>query len=319
MSKLIVLTIAIVITLLLSKPNITLALDQEVIAIVNGEAITSLDITNRTNTILRLRDITATQETMADINQQILHILIDEKLISGAAKKKNIILTDVELENLVESVAEQNSMKKSDFINFLKTKKISYDAFIEHMKNELLWMKIVKSEIEPEINVSEEEISEEQKLTSNSTSNFMQLIQLAEIVIYADSENQTTAESLSEKLLYEIKRGANFENLAKSFSQSSSAKNGGIIGWVSMQQLDAELIQAVSKLKTIGEVTPPIRTKDNCIIILKLLGKQNKEVESPNRDIGSLLYQRKLNLKIRAYMSNLKNNAFIEIKGYKFK
>jgi peptidyl-prolyl cis-trans isomerase SurA len=57
----------------------------------------------------------------------------------------------------------------------------------------------------------------------------------------------------------EIKKGADFPSIARQFSESASAAQGGDMGWMQMSQLDPEIASALDRMQ-IGEISPPVRT-----------------------------------------------------------
>ncbi len=61
-------------------------------------------------------------------------------------------------------------------------------------------------------------------------------------------------------LLKKLNEGADFGQLARDFSQCSSAKHDGFLGMFAPKQMVPEFIQALILLKE-GEVSKPIRTQ----------------------------------------------------------
>ena len=124
------------------------------------------------------------------------------------------------------------------------------------------------------------------------------------------------------KLYSQIQNGANFEKLARSFSQSATAKKDGLIGWIHANQLSKEIMEKVLNTN-IGSITQPIITGES-IIILKVLDKKSKIKDKSNgqkneekvsdEEIRNWLYQRKLNLQIKLLLDKLRRDFYIEKK-----
>ena len=72
-----------------------------------------------------------------------------------------------------------------------------------------------------------------------------------------DSENEVR--QLAGRLLSKIRKGGNFNAIARQFSSSASAARGGEIGWIFPGQIADELEEALDALEP-GDVTDPIRT-----------------------------------------------------------
>jgi len=118
--------------------------------------------------------------------------------------------------------------------------------------------------------------------------------------------------------LDQIRKGSSFEDLAKKQSDGPSAAQGGDLSYFKRGVLAKELEDRVFALKA-GEVTEPIRTKQG-FVILKVTEHQMagipalKEMEPRIQDA---LYMQKLQPALRAYLTKLREDAFIDIKpGY---
>ena len=119
-------------------------------------------------------------------------------------------------------------------------------------------------------------------------------------------------------MLDQIRKGASFEDLAKKFSDGPSAKDGGDLSYFKRGTLSKELEDRVFAMKE-GEVSEGIRTKQG-FVLLKVTEHQMagvptlKEVEPRIQDA---LYMQKLQPALRAYLTKLREEAFIDIKtGY---
>ena len=113
-----------------------------------------------------------------------------------------------------------------------------------------------------------------------------------------------------------------FENTAIKFSDSSSAIDGGNLGWINSKSFSSELSNIIKALK-VGEITNPIY-KPNSIIFLKLIDKKKEKIDNVNLDkIKNQIFENKANeilgIFSNNYLSKLKNNAFIELKMKKKK
>ncbi len=128
----------------------------------------------------------------------------------------------------------------------------------------------------------------------------------------------TAAEAKANDLLKQIRAGASFEDVAKKNSDGPSAAQGGDLGAFKRGALAKELEDKTFAMKA-GDVTDVIRTKQG-YVILKLTSHQMagvpplKEVEPRIQDA---LYYQQLQPALRAYLTKLREEAYIDIKtGY---
>src|SRR5207249_2985242 len=84
---------------------------------------------------------------------------------------------------------------------------------------------------------------------------------LAEIFLSVDDPNETdTVRESADRLIEQLKKGSDFAEMARQFSQSATASNGGVLGWVSPGDLPPEIATAVKDLQT-DTVAGPVRSE----------------------------------------------------------
>ena len=205
----------------------------------------------------------------------------------------------------------------SNDINKLKKKieenNLDYQLFLSEVETELMWQeliyKIYSKKIQINENEIEREINEILKIQSFSTE-----YNLSEIEI-----NINNFEKEKEKILEieKILKNKKFEEVAKEFSISANASEGGNLGWIESKSLNKNIFKAINSLKK-GEVSKPIK-KQNSVLFLKI--NDIKKIETKKKDkatIKSELINKKKNQLFNLYsishLSRLKNNSLIEYK-----
>jgi len=136
--------------------------------------------------------------------------------------------------------------------------------------------------------------------------------QAAEATALAD------AEAKANDLLKQIRNGAAFDEVAKKYSDGPSATEGGELGVFERGKLAKEIEDKTFALKA-GDVTDVIRVRQGYVII-KVLDHQMAGIP-PLKDvlprIQDALYYEKLQPSLRAYLTKLREEAYIDIKpGY---
>src|SRR5438270_1141013 len=134
----------------------------------------------------------------------------------------------------------------------------------------------------------------------------------------ADPAALSAAEAKANDLLKQIRDGAAFEDVAKKYSDGPSAADGGTLGMFKRGQLAKELEDKTFAMKA-GEVTDVIRTKQG-YVILKVVDHQQAGVPSLKDampKIQDALYYEKLQPALRAYLTKLREDAYIKLaQGY---
>jgi len=130
-----------------------------------------------------------------------------------------------------------------------------------------------------------------------------------------DPAKVAEAEAKAKLVEQQLKTGAKFDELAKKVSDGSTASDGGPLGTFKKGELAKEFEDKTASLKP-GEFTEPIRTKQG-FLILKVDAHRPAGVP-PLKDvedrIREAIYSQKLEPAARAYLSKLREQAYIEVK-----
>jgi peptidyl-prolyl cis-trans isomerase SurA len=134
----------------------------------------------------------------------------------------------------------------------------------------------------------------------------------------AETAALAAAEAKANDLLKQIRAGASFEEVAKKYSEGLSAAQGGDLGVFKRGALAKELEDRTFAMKS-GEITDVIRTKQG-YVILKVTSHQMAGIP-PMKDvepkIQDALYYQKLQPALRAYLTKLREEAYIDVaEGY---
>jgi peptidyl-prolyl cis-trans isomerase SurA len=136
----------------------------------------------------------------------------------------------------------------------------------------------------------------------------------AEAAKQAEAAALAAAEARANDLLKQIRAGTSFEDVAKKYSDGPSAAQGGDLGVFKRGALAKELEDKTFAMKS-GDVTDVIRTKQG-YVILKVTSHQMAGIP-PRKDvepkIQDALYYQKLQPALRAYLTKLREEAYIKI------
>jgi peptidyl-prolyl cis-trans isomerase SurA len=130
-----------------------------------------------------------------------------------------------------------------------------------------------------------------------------------------DPAKVAAAEAKANQLLDELKKGAKFDELAKKNSDGPTAAQGGTLGDFKRGELAKDLEDKTFSLKA-GENTGVIRTKQG-FIILKVTAHRPAGVPPLNEiseRIKEAIYSERLEPAARAYLTKLREQAYIDIK-----
>lgn len=232
---------------------------QRIVSLVNDEVISLRDLNERMRIIMattRLPD--NNPEILRAVREQALRSLIDDRLQMQEAKRRNITANQQDVDSAVAAVERQMNIPAGRFEEYVRRSGVDPAAAINQIRSELTWSRMVRARVGAQITITEQEIDEAiAKLRANAGQT-EELI--SEILVPVDNPDQEAPQrQLAERIIEQIRGGANFPALARQFSRGTTAANGGDVGWIQRGTLNEETEAAIAKLNK-GEISAPIRT-----------------------------------------------------------
>ena len=263
--------------------------DVKIIAVVNGEMISSTDIEERAKAFV------INAETKKMIIAKVIQSAIDEKLKLQEAERQGIEISDKEIDASIQNFEQNNKIPAGQLKSLLAKEGVSMKVFREQMKSDLAWIRVIRRQLMAAGNITDKEIEESinQSAKDMMTPKYM----VSEIVIKKEN-----AKNLDD-LVANLRRDPRFELYAAQFSESPSASNGGNLGWLNKGQLAEPLDNKVLAMKE-GEVSDPIQI-GNEFYILKLV-----QVYNPKRDKPKLPSKEEM----KKFMENKKMEENFDIR-----
>ncbi len=226
---------------------------------VNKDVITNGDIEKRLALIL-LSAGEVDKKATDDLIQQIKEALIQEKLQRQIAGYLKVSVSKEELDKAIESIAKENNMTPEHLGIFFVSKGVDIKTLRDRVESNLLWIKSVRDGIGAHIYITEREVkNEEARLKQNEEK---EQFEVAEIVLFVDSpEKRAHTQHEAANLHRQLVEGAPFSSVARNFSQSPSSAQGGLVGWVTKDQLPDEV-----KKIAVGRFSEPVLRGNRYII-----------------------------------------------------
>ena len=262
-----------------NDPNVRRATAQ-----VNGEIITGTDMDHRLALIVAANENKLPPEELARFRAQILTNLIDETLQIQEAAANKIEVTDAEVDQYFDRVAQQNFKRPASQVEkYLTSIGASVATLKRQIKGELSWSRLLSRNVRPSANVSDDEVNaiiERVKATKGTTE-----YRLGEIYLSATPEAMPAVTENAKKIIDQLRQGANFVAYARQFSEASTASVGGDLGWLSLAQLPSSLATAAAGMNSneVQAVASP-----GGISILLLIDKRQVAMSDPRDSVLSL-------------------------------
>jgi peptidyl-prolyl cis-trans isomerase SurA len=299
----------------------------EIVAKVNGDIVTRSELDKGYRQIeadLRRANETGEvlQKDLTEKSKGILADRIDSLLLISKGKELNINV-DPEVSKYLANLRRESHIVDDDKFQVYVREQTGqpFEDFKLDVKNGLLRQRVIGQEVSSKINIPKADI---RKYYDEHKSEFMreEQVGMREILIAVkdgkDPKQVAAALKKAQDLVVRARKGEKFPELAHDYSDAATKDQGGDIGFYKKGALNPKMEDIVFKAER-GAVTDPIRV-DNGYLILKIeehYKAGQAAFDDVENEVMEKLYAPRMGPKVREYLTQLRQEAFLEIKpGY---
>ena len=290
-----------------SFSNLNSKISSTIVVKVGNSLVTSSDLENEVLTYLIINQREISQENANDYKKFALKNMINKLIKQNEIKKYKITDYNMDdLRNYQKSIAKKFNTDINGLKKIFAQNNIDYSSFVQKYKTELLWNTLIYAIYKNQINVNIFDVENE---IISETITKQEEYNLSEITILRSKYDKN---KLNEIL--NLAKNKSFELAAKKFSVSDTAKKGGLIGWIKRESLSKENLEKIKNLN-VNEISEPIFTRNNVLLLKVNNVKMNKKIEKTNLLKEKILNKKKedkLNMFSRSHFSNVENLTLIK-------
>ena len=302
---------------------------EEIIAKVNGDIITRGEMEQARTRLMeeaKSQGLTGAQlaEVVRNQDKNALRDQIDQLLLVQRGKDLDVKV-DADVTRRLAEIQSQSKITDPDkFHDYIREQTgMSFEDFQQQMKNTLLTQKVIGEEISSRISIPEADL---RKYYEEHQKEFVREEQvfLSQILISTDGKTPAQVAAAQKKaadLVTRARKGEKFSDLARQNSDDpATAKDGGQLPpYKRSEHLLVKEIEDLVFQQKRGYVTDAIKLPQY-LLILKVddhYEAGQASFEEVKEQITQKLAEPKMEPKVREYLTNLRQNAFLQIKdGY---
>ncbi len=253
-------------------------------AIVNNMVLTGTDVDQRVALIVGLNKLNVKPEERDQLRLTVLRQLIDETLQIQEAKANEITVDPKEIDTSFTRVAKNFNFTPDQFRAELKKLGSSERSVRRQIEGDLAWNRLLRRRVN--INVSELEVKAmlDRMLAQKGSEEF----HVYEIYMNATPDREQEVATGMQKLIQQMRDGAPFDYLARTYSEATTRSVGGDLGWVRPGMLPDALAAAAQEMQA-GQVAGPIKLPTGFSILY--LAEKRKVLMPDARDAKLSLRQ----------------------------
>lgn len=286
--------IFIIIVLISSGIKQSNALENKILFKIDNEIITTIDIYEE------IKFLKVFNPEINNLDETKLYEISKNSILRDKIKKIEIMnfmdelkVNDKFILNLINNKYPKIKVESlENFEIYLKNNNLNSENIREKFTIELIWNDMVYQKFNKKIIIDKEKIKNE--ILQSAKKDKQREVLLSEIIFNVNKKNEFTDKY--EKILLDIEK-IGFKKTALIHSNSDTASNGGLIGWIKEDNLNQNIKEIISKLQP-GQFTKPIRTTSGYMLI---------KIEEDREYLSNLNLNDKINEVIKFKMNNQLN------------
>ena len=289
-----------------------------ILAKINDEIITLSELRREMEPYRReiMNKVPAAQQeqVLKETEERILNSLIEASLIyQRAIEMEYEANVEEDVTSYIQQIMRDNNFSDTEeFENALAQEGQSLKSFRETIEKQAVSQALVNDFINSRISLLTPEI---ERYYQNNQADFSSLeeITLSEIILDT-AKGASEAENLADEIVARFRRGESFSALAGQYSKGTTAGKGGEIGTYVIDKLNAEIRKALVGVEE-GEISAPQKSAEGIIIYRVDVRKPAivQPLDEVRDEIRNILYQQKRNPEYERFMTQLKEDAYIQI------
>lgn len=279
----------------------------QVAALVNGEPITVLDISQRSR-LIQL----STQKSPS--RQEVLDELIDDKLKVHVARRYIAEVPKREIESTYANIARRAGFTPDQFAKVMEQQGISVEALKARIHADYVWSQILRGKFRSSLQIGEKEVAVKLGDKKEGASGYDYVLRPILFLVPRGSPpgNYEARKREAENLR------ARFQNCSEGLRLAMGLPDVAVRDTISRQSVDLGQQQRdVLNNTPVGRLTPPETTSQG--VETFAVCQKNPAVggDTPReREVRDTMYQERYQALSKKYLKELRSQALIEIRQH---
>ncbi|HGS4529704.1 TPA: peptidylprolyl isomerase SurA [Vibrio cholerae] len=231
-----------------------------VAVIVNSGVILQSDVDSALKTIkanAKQNKQPLPQETV--LREQVLEKLIIDTLQQQEADRIGVKIDDNRLNEAIKEIAKNNQQTQEQLIVSVAQEGLTYPEFREQVRKEMAASDARNALVRRRINILPAEVDTLAELLAQETDATVQY-KISHIQLRVDDgQDKSAAETLANKLVNDLRNGADFAQMAYAYSKGPKALQGGDWGWMRKEEMPTIFADQI-KMQNKGSIIGPFRS-----------------------------------------------------------
>ena len=281
-----------------------------IVAVVNDDVILESELDKRVADITQ--QISARNTALPPIDvlrKQVLDQMVTAKLELQQAADKGITVSDDEVNQAINRIAQRNGIPLSQLPDKLQQQGMNYADFRQELHDQIIIQKLQQQLVQDQMRITPREVQAQLKLDQDSGDANTQY-HLSQILIATPlnptADQVAAARKKAEAIYQKLKQGADFAATAVADSDGQQALKGGDLGWRKQSELPTIFTAVIGSMNP-GDISQPIQSSSGFHIV-----KVDDVKRQDNKVLVTQTHARHILLKTSALMTDEQAKAKLE-------
>jgi peptidyl-prolyl cis-trans isomerase SurA len=280
---------------------------QQVVAFVNGQPITALDIEHRAKFLQMSGKKVPTRK-------EVMDGLIDEILEITEAKRYGLDIPDAQVEESYNLVASRMGMDAQKLTQVLVAGGASDDTLKRRLRAQVAWTNLVRGRFKASLEIRDKDVEAQLQLHKADDKVETGYEYIMRPVVFIVPRGSADAAYEARKREAEALR-ARFVSCNDGITFARALPDVAVRDQVSKYSADlAQQIRQILDGTAIGHLTPPEQTAEGIQMFAVCAKKETKSETPEMKEIRDQMFQQKFGAQAKRYLDTLRRQAMIEYK-----
>jgi len=273
-----------------------------IIAIVNDDVIVATELDSRVDEVrAQLRVVGTPSPPYPVLQKQVLERVIMDRLQLQIADLSGIRISEEQLNAAISDMASSNGLTLRQLRDVLRRDGYDFLRFREQIRDQIRISQVRQTQIRDSVIVSDREVDNFLVMESKLGAPDLEY-RLGHILLATPEAASPTDIAVARDAAIQVRQrldsGADFGEMAVTYSHGQQALNGGDLGWKSASQLPTIFVALIPRMEP-GNVSEPVQSA-NGFHLIKLL-----EVRGNQRHIVTQTHARHILVRPNELISDL--------------
>jgi peptidyl-prolyl cis-trans isomerase SurA len=283
------------------------AFAQQVVAFVNGQPITALDIEHRAK-FLQMSG------KKSPSRKEVMDSLIDEILEIAEAKRYGLDVPDSQVDESYSTVATRMGMDAQKLTQVLTAGGASDDTLKRRLRAQVAWTNLVRGRFKASLEIRDKDVEAQLQLHKADDKIEAGYEYIMRPVVFIVPRGSPDAAFEARKREAEALR-ARFASCTDGVTFARALPDVAVRDQVSKYSADlAQQLRQILDGTAIGHLTPPEQTAEGIQMFAVCAKKETKSETPEMKEIRDQMFQQKFGAQAKRYLDTLRRQAMIEYK-----